>query len=165
MYFDGWEDDLSNQTNNGNDDSFLPFGLLMAFEMIENILDEVTRYMNQEFMNEEEIKPLRNRERRRRAECEKLYQWKGESQRTTTLINKTEIALSAKAIKSNVGISTKSNNIPSVSYTVLSDRTPKAKEPPSSSERVTSYDANFDRDNPSLLSNVLVPSLDTNNNH
>jgi hypothetical protein len=35
---------------------------------------------------------------------------------------------------------------------------PEAKEPPSSSERVTNYDANFDRDNPSLLPYVLVTS-------
>jgi hypothetical protein len=86
------------------------------------------------------------------------HQWKAESQRATTLINKTDIALSTKAIKLNVGISTQSNNIPSLSYNLRSDRTSKAKEPPSSSERVTSYDANFDCDNPSLLPNALVPS-------
>jgi hypothetical protein len=56
-----------------NDDSFLPPGLLTLFERIENILDEWTIVMNEEFMNEDEIKLIRDRERRRRVGYEKHY--------------------------------------------------------------------------------------------
>jgi hypothetical protein len=97
IYFNEWDNDLPNQANNSNGHSYLPDMLLMAFQNIKDILDDVTRYMNQELMNEEEIKPIRNRERRRRAEYEKLYQWKAERQRTTMM---------SRGIKLKVGIST-----------------------------------------------------------
>jgi hypothetical protein len=153
MYFNEWEDDLPEC----NDETFLPDGLRMAFGIIENILDEVTRYMNQEFMNEKEIKPLKDRERRRREKCERIYQQKTESQRTTSLINNT--ALLTKTIKANVDIPTQSNDISLVSCNLHSNRTLKAiKTPlPSSLERATNLDANFDRDNPLLSTMAKSP--------
>jgi hypothetical protein len=118
------EDNLPDKANKCNEDTYLLPGLLTPFDRIENILDELTM-----FMKEDEIKPIRMRERRRRNECEKLYYLKAlkgiytpqkseaevlSNKDATTLINKTEIALSTKAIKSKVGISTQSNNISAV---------------------------------------------------
>jgi hypothetical protein len=66
----GCEDNLP---DHDNDDSFLPPGLLTLFERIENILDEWTIVMNEEFMNEDAMKPIRDRERKRRVGYEKHY--------------------------------------------------------------------------------------------
>jgi hypothetical protein len=107
-------------------------------------------------------------ERNMRIEERKMIR-KAESQRTimistppdkdATSINKTETVLLTIAIKSNVGISTQSNNIPSVSYNKLLDRTASnIKSPPSKQlYRAINAEANFDRDNP-LLPNVFPPS-------
>jgi hypothetical protein len=166
------KDDLPDKPNKGNEDTFLPPGLLIFFERIGKILDELTM-----FMKEDEIKPIGMRERRRKNECEKLYYLKAlkgiytpqkseaevpSNKVATTLINKT-VALSTKAIKSKVGISKQSNNISAVSYNLLSDWTPKAIESKDESTNNVVRDLNFDRDNPSLSdlpSNVLKPSLE-----
>jgi hypothetical protein len=147
------EDDLTNQLHKCSEDSCLPPGLLTPFDRIENILDELTM-----FMKEDEIKPIRMRERRRRNECEKLYYLKAmkaiyapplnqqsEAKASsyddaTTLINKTELMdRTPQAIKSKV----KSTSI----RDRLSDQTPKAIKSKVQSTNVR--DLNFDRDNPS----------------
>jgi hypothetical protein len=64
-----------------------------------------------------------------------------------------------------------SNVLPPLSYNVLSDRTPNnikspplsIKSPLSSSERVTNSDANFDRDNPSLPAALSLSSPNDTN--
>jgi hypothetical protein len=100
---------------------------------------------------------IEERNMRRKTESQRTIMISTPPNKDATSINKTEISLLTKAIKSKVGISTQSNNIPkalprakyipSVSYNKLSDRTASNKKsPPSSSERVTNSDANFDRD-------------------
>ncbi|OEU13213.1 hypothetical protein FRACYDRAFT_241548 [Fragilariopsis cylindrus CCMP1102] len=170
---DGWKDDLPDQDN---EDSFLPPRLLTLFEKIENTIDEWTIVMNEEFMNADEIKPIKKRERKRRRIYEGLYYWKAMKENTATkeyvppLKQQSQATVPSvsynllldrtpKAIRSKAGISSQSKNIQLVlPYHILSNWTPL-----SSLERVTNPDANFDRDNPSL-SNVLSPSpeLDAN---
>jgi hypothetical protein len=157
---DGWEHDLPGHDNNDSFliyDSFLPPGLLNLFERIENILDEWSIVMNEELMNEEEIKPIRNRVRRRREEYETMYYLKAiafytpplkqQSSEAMALPNHVVSDRTPKAIKSKVGTSTQSKNtLLVVSYNLLSDRTPKEIK----TTNVRDRDLNFDRDNPSL---------------
>jgi hypothetical protein len=118
---------------------------------------------------EERKMRIEERKMRRKTESQHTIMISTPPNKDATSINKTEIALLTKAIKSKVGISTQSNNIPkalqqakyipSVSYNKLSDRTASNnKSPPSSSEWVTNSDAKFDRDNPSLSSITSIQS-------
>jgi hypothetical protein len=75
----------------------------------------------------------------------------------TTLINKTEISLSMKAIKLKVGLSTQPKVLPQSksSLKLNASKTEQEQLPPSKQlYRAINADANFDRDNPSLY-NVL----------
>jgi hypothetical protein len=126
--------------------------------------------MNEDLMNEDEIKPIRNRVRRIREEYETTYYLeaiafytpplKRQSSEVKALSN--DVLLldrTPKAIKSKVGISTQSLNISLVvSDNLLSDRTPKAIK----STNVRDRDLNFDRDNPSslVLSSTKASSQD-----
>jgi hypothetical protein len=219
----GCEDNLP---DHDNDDSFLPPGILTLFERIENILDEWTIVMNEEFMNEDAMKPIRDRERKRRVGYEKHYYLittlkQQPSERIENILDEWTIVMKeesmnkdaikpirnregrkragyeklyhlkatlkqqsseAKASSNEVSLSTQSNNIQSVSCNLLSDRTPKSikskvkstnardrlsdRTPKATKPKVKSTnnvvrDLNFDRDNPpssDLPSNVLKPS-------
>jgi hypothetical protein len=133
---DGWKDDLP---NHDNDDSFLPPGLLTLFEKIESTIAEWTIVMNEEFMNEDEIKPIRKRERKRRRGYERLYYWK---------LMKEYVAMKeyVPPLKHQSDAT-----VPSVSYNLLSDRTPKVTK---SKLEVINSGKSFDCDNPSLSTSL-----------
>jgi hypothetical protein len=178
---DWWEYEQPDHDNNDRFliyDSFLPPGLLTLYERIENILDEWTIVMNEEIMNEDVIKPFRDMVSRDRADRETMYRneydedeierkWKEtrEKIRTTrtsnkdaSLIIRTEISWLTKekerkwikAVRKERKRIVEGRN----RWKAQSQSTTRI----SASERVTNSDANFDRDNPSLLSNVLPPS-------